>query len=100
MASARLERVKRVPTRGCALLLIALLALVSVGSFVHTDDGCQVEIHCLACRLALGTRVGTALPAVEVASHFTDSDPPASYQQPPFAEAGTPPQPYRGPPLT
>jgi hypothetical protein len=87
-------------TRGCAALLIALLAVVSVGSFVHTDDGCQVEIHCLACRLALGTRGGTALPAVEVASHFTDSDHPASYQEPASAERPTPPQPYRGPPLT
>ena len=23
-------------------------------AFVHEDDGCAVEIHCLACRLTLG----------------------------------------------
>jgi hypothetical protein len=58
---------------------IAMLALVCVGaafvqeSFVHTDDGCGVEIHCLACRLAAGTAavVSPALhlpAAVEAAS--------------------------------
>lgn len=30
-------------------------------SFVHTDDGCAVETHCLACRLALGSTVVLAL---------------------------------------
>ncbi len=46
-----------------ALLLVAAMALLSVGaviveeSFVHTDDGCAVETHCLACRLALGSTV-------------------------------------------
>ena len=40
---------------------VALAALLCVGaalveeSFVHTDDGCSVEIHCLACRLAAGS---------------------------------------------
>lgn len=40
--------------------LVAFAALVSLGgvlfeeSFVHTDDGCAVEVHCLACRLTLG----------------------------------------------
>jgi hypothetical protein len=37
-----------------ALLLAVAGALVEE-SFVHTDDGCAVEIHCLACRLAVGT---------------------------------------------
>jgi branched-subunit amino acid permease len=41
-------------------ILVALAALLSLGgllfeeSFVHTDDGCAVEVHCLACRLTLG----------------------------------------------
>jgi hypothetical protein len=41
-------------------VLVALAALLSLGgvlfeeSFVHTDDGCAVEVHCLACRLTLG----------------------------------------------
>jgi len=49
------------------LLLVAALALLSVGaaiaeeSLVHTDDGCAVEVHCLACRLALGSTVVLAL---------------------------------------
>jgi hypothetical protein len=40
-------------------LLAALLALVAFGAavteaaFVHTDDGCAVELHCLACRTAV-----------------------------------------------
>ena len=43
------------------IVLVALLALVAIGTawaaetFAHTDDGCPVEIHCLACRLATGT---------------------------------------------
>ena len=51
------------------LAWVALAALVCVSaalleeSFVHTDDGCNVEIHCIACRLAAG---GTAVvsPAI------------------------------------
>jgi hypothetical protein len=57
-----------------ALILVAFMALVCMGgalyeeSFVHTDDGCAVEVHCLACRLAAGTTavVGPAI-AVPVA---------------------------------
>ena len=50
------------------LLLVAALALLSVGavlageSLIHTDDGCAIEIHCLACRTAVGTTV--VLPQV------------------------------------
>jgi hypothetical protein len=50
------------PTRRSArtLAFLALLTLVVFGgalyeeSFVHTDDGCSVELHCVACRLVLG----------------------------------------------
>jgi hypothetical protein len=36
---------------------VAMLALLAVlvsmaGAFVHTDDGCAVEQHCRACRVA------------------------------------------------
>jgi hypothetical protein len=34
-----------------------------VESFVHTDDGCRVEIHCLACRLAVVSAGGTPVSA-------------------------------------
>jgi hypothetical protein len=36
-------------------MVLALAGAWAEQSFVHTDDGCPVEIHCLACRLALGT---------------------------------------------
>ncbi len=40
------------------LALIASLALaVAEQSLFHTDDGCAVEIHCVACRLVLGSVV-------------------------------------------
>jgi hypothetical protein len=55
---------------------IAVMAIVCLGTalaaetFVHTDDGCAVEIHCLACRLAVGSTavVGHALPCPRVLS--------------------------------
>lgn len=32
-------------------VLVALVGLMGVADFLpHTDDGCGVEIHCLACR--------------------------------------------------
>jgi hypothetical protein len=43
-----------------ALAFVALLALIGLSaalyeeSFAHTDDGCAVEVHCVACRLLLG----------------------------------------------
>jgi hypothetical protein len=54
------------------LWTIALLLLASLGagvgqdSFAHTDDGCAVEVHCLACRTA-ANRVDApaALPALQ-----------------------------------
>jgi hypothetical protein len=47
-------------------LTLAFLGAVSYeGSFVHTDDGCQVEVHCLACRLALGPPTTAAVPTLD-----------------------------------
>ena len=46
------------------LLLAALAAAELERSFLHQDDGCTVEIHCIACRLILGsTAVVTAILA-------------------------------------
>jgi hypothetical protein len=42
-----------------ALLLIAAFGAGFAQDVVHTDDGCQVEIHCLACQRAL-TSIGDA----------------------------------------
>lgn len=36
-------------------LLVALGVLGLEQASVHTDDGCAVEIHCLACRVTLST---------------------------------------------
>ena len=49
-----------------ALVLLAVCAGVAEESFAHTDDGCPVEKHCLACRLATGSVavMGTSLPVV------------------------------------
>lgn len=46
------------------LLLVAALggALWLAGFAPHTDDGCQTEVHCLACRSAY-TRAAVPAPA-------------------------------------
>jgi hypothetical protein len=39
-----------------ALALAAAVGLLLAEGFLpHTDDGCEVEVHCLACRLLLTT---------------------------------------------
>ena len=50
-----------------ALVLAATCAAVAEESFFHTDDGCPVETHCVACRLATGTVavLATSLPVLE-----------------------------------
>jgi hypothetical protein len=40
------------------LVLVTLLAVLVggfLGDFVHTDDGCAFETHCLACQRNLGS---------------------------------------------
>jgi hypothetical protein len=48
------------------LSLAALSATLVEGFQGHTDDGCEVEVHCLACRLAFDTApdLPSQLPAV------------------------------------
>lgn len=37
-------------------VLVALVGLLSLADFLaHTDDGCAVEVHCLACRAHFST---------------------------------------------
>jgi hypothetical protein len=43
--------------------LVAFSSAFAEAAFVHTDDGCKVEVHCLACRWTVGT-TGTAPPPV------------------------------------
>ena len=36
-------------------VLVALIGLLGFVDFLsHTDDGCAVEVHCIACRAHLG----------------------------------------------
>lgn len=79
-----------------ALLLLALC--VSAGStFVHTDDGCAVERHCKACRVALAS-AGAAPPDVPQLPASSEAglvshEAPATHRDVPVASA-----PSRGPP--
>ena len=54
--------------RATAVLLLAaaLGGALWLGFAPHTDDGCQTEIHCLACRTAF-TRAAVTAPAHGVA---------------------------------
>lgn len=69
----RWDRSKRFGVLVGLLLLAGLGATLAEESFVHTDDGCPVETHCLACRLAVGTAAVMApvlaglLPGLETA---------------------------------
>jgi hypothetical protein len=95
-----LDLVTLLDRRRVAALLVAALAFVSLGSFVHTDDGCQVEIHCLACRLALGNAVGAAILASDAAAPAAAPDRPVSAREcAPVAPASRP-RSSRAPPLT
>jgi hypothetical protein len=83
-----------------ALVAAALLLAIAgamVGEYVHTDDGCRVEIHCLACRLAVGTTAvsGAPLPSTPTLAH--DGSVVALAQRPGEAPH-TPTGPSRGPP--
>jgi hypothetical protein len=56
----------RAGSRNRLLLALALLLAVAASGaldFVHTDDGCAVERHCRACRVALAF-AGAAPPSV------------------------------------
>jgi hypothetical protein len=39
---------------------VALAVVLLAGTFVHTDDGCVVERHCVACAFTLHPADGTA----------------------------------------
>jgi hypothetical protein len=81
-----------------ALLALLGLGLVAEESFVHTDDGCAVEIHCVACRLAVA---GTAVvaPALDVAPRPVVISAVAIVLRPAALEAAPRTFEPRGPPL-
>jgi hypothetical protein len=80
------------------------VALVCVGaalveeSFVHTDDGCSVEIHCLACRLAAGS-TAVVSPAIVLPIALTTAAPVAAPGDFSLREAAPRQSPSRAPPL-
>jgi hypothetical protein len=67
------------------LVLAALVAADIESTFVHQDDGCAVEIHCLACRLTLGSTAVITSVAVGIAPATDVVGAPA-----PFADRLTP----------
>jgi hypothetical protein len=62
-----------------SVLLLTAFAVASAGDLIHTDDGCQVEVHCLACQRVLGS-VGVAAvappwcPSIEVVGRIATTD--------------------------
>lgn len=86
------------------LAWVALAALLCVSaalvqeSFVHTDDGCAVEIHCVACRLAVG---GTAVvgPVIVLPVAVQATAPLAVQADSSLREAAPRQSPSRAPPL-
>jgi hypothetical protein len=84
------------------LARVAMLALLAVvvamaGAFVHTDDGCAVEQHCRACRVAHASAgavpvAAAPLPAIEPADALATSATFASPAAPLVSDSN------RGPP--
>jgi len=54
------ERLERATRGVAAVALVALAVVLLAGAFVHTDDGCVVERHCVACAFTLHAVDGTA----------------------------------------
>jgi hypothetical protein len=86
------------------LAWVALAALVCISaalveeSFVHTDDGCSVEIHCIACRLAAGS-TAVISPAVVLPVAVPTTAPVAAEADSSLFEVAPCEAPSRAPPL-
>jgi hypothetical protein len=81
-----------------SLLLIAALTAGFAGDLAHTDDGCQVEIHCLACQRVL-VSVGIAVVAPRWCPSMEPVGRVAARDQVPNHDPETPAAGSRGPPL-
>jgi len=84
-----------------ALVLVLLAstgALLAEEALAHTDDGCQVEVHCLACRLALATSVVPAGAPAALPLPLP-ADPVETASPPPISVARGRRDLSRGPPL-
>ena len=81
------------------LLMAALGGAVWLAGFApHTDDGCQVETHCLACRSAY-TRPTVAAPAHSVTVVLVAVGATVSARPAPLADGLRSLVSSRGPPL-
>jgi hypothetical protein len=59
-----MSRWRKSPHLAALAVLVAVSVAILSASFVHTDDGCRVEIHCLACRTMIGSSAtGVSAPA-------------------------------------
>jgi hypothetical protein len=86
--------------KGTALLaLLVFLGAFAEAAFFHTDDGCAVEIHCLACRLVLGSTAVAPQPAISVAPGLIDLGAAPQTPAPRAVESATRAVTTRGPPL-
>jgi hypothetical protein len=79
-----------------ALLFCTACAVVQE-SFAHTDDGCEVELHCVACRWAFAANARfVETPTVVASSAIVAIVPPPSVAPPREAPHRRPTS--RGPP--
>lgn len=86
--------------KGTALLaLLLFLGAFAEAAFFHTDDGCAVEIHCLACRLTLGTTAVAPPPSISVGTDLIDLGAALQAPVPRVVEAAPRAVTTRGPPL-
>ena len=101
-----LESTEHMPKEGLRRLLqaAALSALASLGlalgtdAFVHTDDGCVVETHCVACVWHHGAVVVPATAAPVFTAPATAVGSVARLETPAPADAAPRTAPSRGPP--
>lgn len=70
-----------------ALLLAGFGFVLAASAYEHTDDGCEVEIHCLPCRWHQGATVVFALVPQPSAPVDLGSAQVASEPQPRLAGA-------------
>ena len=88
--------------RTWAWIALAVLVCVSAAlveeSYVHTDDGCSVETHCVACRLAAGS-TAVVSPAIVLAVAVQATAPVAAAADSLLSEAAPRETPSRAPPL-
>jgi hypothetical protein len=94
--TSRIRRPQKVTT---FLALLVFLGAFAEASYVHTDDGCPVELHCLACRLTLGTLAVAPPPVISPAAILIDLGAPALAPPQPLVESAPKTVAPRGPPL-